>query len=172
MKCMADRRAEERYLGRATDRIFRDVTNYFPPVAASVLIDKFQWLPERVNDFLFAFFDQHIAVNEGYISVEDIAQMLIDDYSYTVELRHKCEQSKSTRAVRLRQQTTDFCICWTCEIMALVLLDKFGWDTQTVTRFIRNIDGYVGKFADGGKDHVARIARLREQQIDIKAHIR
>lgn len=172
MKCLANPIAEERYLDRETKRIFRETTNYFPAVAADVLLDKFQWLPDRVNDFLCDFFDKHIAVNEDYISVQDIAKMLSEDYGYTVELRHKCERSKSTKAVRLRQRMTDFCISWTCEIMALVLLDKFGWDTQTVTRFIRNLDAYVGEFADGGKDHAARVKRLREQQIVIKTNVR
>lgn len=173
MKAMTKNNNGRRYLHRASKVTVRKATKYFTAVAAEILLEKFQWSQVRTIDFLERFYEQYLSMDGGYVRVQEFADMLRDDYGYTVELRHKCEKPKATPVVLLEQRMTDLCLLWITQIMALTLMDKFGWSGTTVTRFVRNIDKAVPKFADGGGDYEERLTRLREKYgLDIRAHIK
>ena len=162
-----------RYLRRGIKVTVRKATKYLTAVAAQVLLEKFQWSQDRTVDFLERFYDQYTAMELEYLKIQDYAPTLREDYGYTVELRHKCLKPKATPVAALEQRMTDQCLLWIVQVMVSTLMDKFGWGCTTVTRFVRNIDKVVPKFADGGGDYEERLTRLREKYgLDIRAHIK
>ena len=107
------------------------------------------------------------------VKKEKDAPTLREDYGYEVELRNKAEKPDATPVSKLEQRMTDTALLWIAQVMALTLLDKFGWDTTAITRFMRNIDEAIPKFIDGGGDYEARIQKLREKYgLDIHKHIK
>ncbi len=172
MKSMANPKQKGKYLHRASKVIVRRAMKYFAAVVAEVLLTKFSWTPDGIHEFLFSFTDQCLSVNDGYIHVREYAQMLADDYGYIVQVRNKAEQKGATIVRALEQRMEDQCVRWLFDIIALVMLDKFGWDTTAVTRLIRNLDEYVLPFADGGSDHDGRVAYLLANGVDMRRHLR
>ena len=173
MKALTMAQGGNRYLRRGIKVTVRKATKYFTVVAASILLDGFQWEQERTVDFLEKFYDQYIAMDQDYLKIQDYAPTLRDDYGYTVELRHKAEKPKATPVAAPEQRMTDTALLWITQVMALTLLDKFGWDCTAVTRFVRNLDEAIPKFTDGGGDYEERLQQLREKHgLDIRAHIK
>ncbi|MBR6313463.1 MAG: hypothetical protein IKR49_02345 [Clostridia bacterium] len=173
MKSLTMQQGGDRYLRRGIKVKVRKVTKYFTAVAAEVLLDGFQWEHDRTVDFLERFYDQYVAMYQSYLKIQDYAPTLREDYGYEVELRNKAEKPDATPVSKLEQRMTDTALLWIAQVMALTLLDKFGWDTTAITRFMRNIDEAIPKFIDGGGDYEARIQKLREKYgLDIHKHIK
>ena len=173
MKSLTMSQGGDRYLRRGIKVKVRKTTKYFTAVAAQILLDGFQWDQERTVDFLERFYDQYVAMYQSYLKIQDYAPTLREEYGYEVELRNKAEKPDATPVPTLEQRMTDTALLWIAQVMALTLLDKFGWDTTAVTRFMRNIDEAIPKFIDGGCDYEARIQKLREKHgLDIHKHIK
>ncbi|MBQ7547662.1 MAG: hypothetical protein IJT41_11940 [Clostridia bacterium] len=173
MKALIKQQGGNRYLHRASKVLVRKATKYFTAVAAEILLDGFHWEQDRAVDFLERFYDQYVAMHQSYLMIQDYAPTLWDEYHYAVELRNKAEKKDATPVAALGQRMTDTAVLWVVQVMALTLLDKFGWDTTAVTRFMRNIDNAVPKFIDGGGDYEARIQKLREKHgLDIHKYVK
>ncbi len=151
----------------------RKATKYFTAAAAEILLDKFKWSVDRTVDFLYAVFEQYRSMDQSNVKVQEYEDALRDDYGYHVELRYSFVHTDDTTVVNLEHRMMDLTLQWITEIMAITLLDKFGWTVSGVTRLVRNMVKYAPKFADGGGDHEERLKRLREEyRLDIRAHIR
>ena len=162
-----------RYLHHASKVTVRRATKYFTAVAAETLLDKFNWSQDRTISFLEHYYEQYKSMNIGNVAIQEYEGGLHDTYGYTVALRNKCQKPKATPVAALEQRMTDLCLLWIVQVMVITLMDKYGWSATTVTRFVRNIDAAIPKFADGGGDYEERLKRLREKHgLDIRAHIK